>query len=383
MIWIWLIARQSHKWATGPLDQYFSFVCARCGVSTAAMVRMFGFGSGSNPMAAQLKAHASAQAFGYRATTAAACPHCAELQATTIAQFEHAAKKSARRAMLRIPVALAAAFVLLVVLAIPAISDLHESIMLSVVAVSTAAAVGAMLFAILSGPVVTPSTNPTGVWFSRDPSLGPGSWFPAQPGRAPFVPQPAGVLRGLALVAMGVTAISSLVALVMWTETFRKVYVVNSDRSADLTVKIDNGPETHIRSDAKSDDVANAVFEVRTSRRHDLVTKTADGRVGTYELDASDAKHGWLVAPAGRSHGLCLASIKWYYGRKPSADEDESALLNKDTDIFALPRSFDYVLTAPPSTIQTQNGSSETRTTLRGLDCSALSKGDIVPFKNR
>jgi hypothetical protein len=119
MIWIWLLARHSHKWSTGPLDRYFAFLCANCGITTAAMVRTFGYGSGSSPYAAERAAHTSADGFARRATSAAACPHCMRLQPQILDQFALAARKSARRATLKVPLALAAAVLVALVLSIP------------------------------------------------------------------------------------------------------------------------------------------------------------------------------------------------------------------------------------------------------------------------
>ena len=381
MLWIWLIARNSHKWGTGPLDRYFAFICARCGVTTPAMVRAFGFGSGSSIWAAQQKAHASADAFAYRATSACACPNCSELQPQIIDQFATAASKVDRRRKLRIPVAVALTFLVFALLAIPAVRDLHHSVTLIAVAVSAAAAVGALAFAILTAPVMTPGTNPAGVWFSRDPSMGPASWFQAQPGRAPFVAQPASILRALSFVTMGVTAVSALVALIMWTETFRKVYVVSSEGTrGDLEIKIDGKNVGKVLASSSSGDAPNESFEVRTDSSHHVIVTGADGHEAAYDLDPDTASHGWVLAPHGRQRGLCLASIKWYYGTKPKEGDD--TLLGKGEDLVELPHSYDYVFTTPPSTIQTQNGSSETRTSLRALDCASLDNEKVVPFRD-
>jgi hypothetical protein len=381
MIWIWLATRHAYQWATGPLDRYFAFVCAACGVSTPAMVRSFGHGSGRSHMAAEGAAHASASAFAYRAVAAASCPHCCALQPSLYQQFEAATKKAARNRMLRLPLAAAAAVVMAILVGIPAVRDLRHSVMLTVVATSAAAAVGALFFAIFAGAVQTPSTNPSGVWFSRDPQV-PNTWFPAQPGNAPVVPQPEKVLRIVSLVTMGVTVIAALVALVLWSETFRKVYVVSAEGPGrSLSVRVDGGESRPIPPSA-TDDAPNIMFEVRTSSLHHIAVTGADGRHATYELDPATAKHGWIVAPHARERGLCVTSIKWFYGTKPTTGKNDDTLLAQAGDVIVLPHSFDHVFTAPPATVQVQNGSSETRTSVRALDCDALEREEHVPFKD-
>jgi hypothetical protein len=383
MIWIWLLTRHSHKWATGPLDRYFAFLCAQCGVTTPAMVRTFGFGSGRNPMAAERSAQISADAYAYRAVTAAACPGCCALQPSMLDGFDRAAKKAARRRMLRLPIAAAAAMLAALVLAIPAARDFRHSATLGVVAVSVAAALGALFFAIFSGAVLTPSTNPSGVWFSRDPMQGPSSWFPAQPGRTPVVAQPEPLARGLSLVALAVTSVTAIVALVLWTDTFRKVYVVSAEGArGDLVVRIDGVEAGRIsQTDTGSNDAPYGSYEVRTSSPHEVVVVDAEGAESKYRLDPATAKDGWVIAPHSIERGLCVASIKWYYGTTPPKDGDD-ALLNAKGDLAPLPHSFDYAFSQPPSTIQTQNGSSATKTSLRALDCAALEHENMVPFKN-
>ena len=378
MLWIWLLARHACKWSTGELDRYFAFVCARCGVSTAAMVRTFGHGSGTNHVAAVQSANAAADTFAYRAVAAASCPHCCQLQPAVVEGFERATKKAARRQSLRWPLAAVAAVVLAIVLAIPALHDLQHSVMLSVVATSAASAVGALVFAILSGPVTTPATNPSGVWFSRDPQAA-GSWFPAQPGQAPFVSQPARSLRVLSLVTTGVMAFSAVVALVLWTTTFRKVYVVSAESTGgEVSVRVDGGDAQRI-THPTNDDAPNAMFEVRTSSTHRVVVSAGDAE-RTYELDPASAPNGWVLTPRARERGLCLASIKWYYGTAPKDGDDR--ILGDGGELVVLPHSFDHVFTSPPATVQTKNGATETRTSLRALDCASLEEDRIVPFKN-
>ncbi len=377
MIWIWLIARHSHQWSTGPLDRYFAFLCARCGLSTAAMVRTLGHGSGRSHWAAQASAQAAADGFAYRAVSAAACPHCSALQPSIHDQFARAAKKAKRRAALRIPVTVALAILVAILLAIPAIRDLRQSVLLGVVATSAALAVAGLVFAILSSRVVTPSTNPAGVWFSHDPRPGMNTWFPAQAGAAPFVEQAGRGPRALALVTMGVTALSALIALIMWSETFRKVHLVSAE-GTDLTFRVDGGPLQTVAQSA-AEDAPTAKFEVRTGATHQVTVKGKSGRESTFQLDPSVARHGWVLAPHARERDLCLTSITWYYGTTP---KDDGQILNEDgSELVVLSNSFDFMFEQPPSKVETQNGASATRTSLRAFDCAGLDHDKMLPFK--
>lgn len=381
MIWLWLLARERHKWQTGALDRYFEFLCAHCAVTTAAMVRTFGFGSGSSPEAAQRSAQLLADAQAYRAVAAAACPHCSQVQPAMHEQFATVAKKVARRLARRLPVAAAVTVVLAVLFAIIAVPDLRYSVTLPIAALTAAVAVGALVYAVFSHVVVLPSTNPMGVWFSRDPSQGSASWFPARGGDAPVITQASSRSRGISHAVIGVAVLATVLAVVLWTATFRKVYVVSAegpDRA--LTFRVDDGERTSV-AQGNADDAPNAMVEVRTSSVHRVAVVDSDGIQSTYVLDPSASRHGWVIAPHAPERGLCLASIKWYYGVKPPKDGDD-ALLGQQSELVPLPHDFDHVFTAPPSTVQTQNGASETRTSLRALDCAALEREVIVPFKS-
>jgi hypothetical protein len=380
MIWFWLASRNSVKWATGPLDRFFAFLCANCGVTTPAMVRTNGFGAAGNLNLAMHRAHLSADAFAYQAVSAAACPSCGALQPTFHQRFEHVRKRIARRQTLRVPVAVIAALLTAIVLAMPAARDFHHSIALSVVAISASSAVGALFFRFFSGHLQTPSTNPMGVWFSQDPTRGPASWFPARPGYAPPIPQAPRSTLVLALVALVVTATSAAVALIVWQDTFRQIYVVSAEGPArDLTVRVDDGEPIHVTQLA-GQDAPNAKIEVRTDSTHRVLVVGEDGHELSYDLDPATAKYGWAIAPHGREQGLCLASITWYYGTKPKEGDD--ALLGDGADLVVLPRSFDNVFTQPPATVQVDNGRSATRTSLRALACTSLDHDAIVAFKD-
>jgi hypothetical protein len=177
-----------------------------------------------------------------------------------------------------------------------------------------------------------------------------------------------------------VTATSAAVALVIWQDTFRQIYVVSAEGAArDLTVRVDGGAPIHVTQLA-GQDAPNAKIEVRTSSTHRVVVVGEDGHERSYELDPATAKHGWAIAPDGRERGLCLASITWYYGTKPKEGDD--ALLGDGADLVVLPRSFDNVFTPPPATVQVDNGSSATRTSLRALACTSLAHDAIVAFKD-
>jgi hypothetical protein len=377
MFIFWLGRRNSQKWGTGPLDRYFAFECAHCRATTPAMVRTVGFGEGPN---AVQRAHAAADAFAFQAVSAAACPSCSALQPSFHARVEHVRARVARRQRLRVPVAAAAAVVTAIVLAVPAVRDLRHSVALSVFALSAAAAMGALFFRFFSGHVLAPSTSPIGVWFSRDPSQGPASWFPAQPGHAAPIPQAARSTLVLALVALLVSASSAIAAITMWQATFRTIYVVSAEEAGNgLAVHLDDGPVV-LTVSQPADDASTATFEVRTSSSHRITVIGKDGHDLTYDLDPATAKHGWAIAPHGRAQGLCLASLTWYYGTVPKEGDD--ALLGDGADLIVLPRKFDHVFTSPPATVQVDSGSSTTRTSLRALSCTSLEHDAIVAFKN-
>jgi hypothetical protein len=239
---------------------------------------------------------------------------------------------------------------------------------------------GALFFRFFSSHVLAPSTSPIGVWFSRDPSQGPSSWFPAQPGHAAPIPQAARSTLVFALVAVLVSASSAIAALTMWQATFRNVYVVSAEEAGNgLAVRLDDGPVV-LTALQPADDASTATFEVRTSSTHRITVIGKDGRELTYDLDPATTKYGWAIAPHGREQGLCLASLTWYYGTAPKNGTD--ALLGDGADLVALPRKFDHVFTPPPATVQVDSGSSTTRTALRALSCTSLDHDAIVAFKD-
>lgn len=381
MIWIWLLTRDRVKWATGPMDRFFAFLCAQCGATTPAMVRTQGFGAGKNLPLAQQRAQASADAFAYQAVAAAACPCCGALQPSFHEGMERVRKRVARRHVLRIPVAAVAALVVAILIGIPALRDLHHSIWLSVAAVSASAATGALFFRFMSTHLPVPSTNPMGVWFSQDPTRGPQSWFPARGGNAQPIEQAAQLTLVLSLVAMVVTGITATIAVIAWQDTFRNIYVVSAEgEGRALTVSVDGAAPTNLTWSGSAD-APNTKVEVRTDTKHHVVVSSATGGELAYDLDPASAKHGWAIAPHGRARGLCLASITWYYGTKPKEGDD--ALLNENgEDLIVLSRSFDTLFMPPPATVQVDRGSSATRTSLRALACSSLARDAIVPFKN-
>jgi hypothetical protein len=366
---------------TGPLDRYFTFLCEHCKGSTPAMVRASGTGSASDRMTAQRTAYVAAGMNADRAVWAAACPRCGALHPAVVEQFRVAAQRAARQLARRTPIAAAAAAVVAVALAIPAIGDLKHSAALGVVALSGAAAAGALLFAIFSRRVATRSTDPSGVWFSWDPSGGTSSWFPAQNGPVAAVQQPSGASRVIGSGVLAVAGITALSAFVVWTQTFRKIYVVSAEGTrGDLVVRIDGVEAGRVTSSNEvSADVPFTIFKVRTSSPHQVVVVDADGEEGTFTIDPASARYGWVAAPHGRERGLCLASITWYYGTEPIGDQDH--VMNHDLDIVRLPHSFDHFFTSPPKTIELKSKTSETRTSLRAFDCAALENDNFVPYR--
>lgn len=196
-----------------------------------------------------------------------------------------------------------------------------------------------MFFRFFSGHLQLPSTHPLGVWFSQDPTRGPSSWFPARAGHVPPIPQAARSTLVLTLLAVVVTGLSAAIALVVWVDTFRNVYVVSAEGPGHaLTVRVDGGPPVPVTQHA-TEDAPSAKLEVRTDSRHHVVVTSDDGHELTYDLDPSTARYGWAIAPHGREQGLCLASITWYYGTEPKEGDD--TLLGEGADLVVLPRSFD------------------------------------------
>lgn len=384
MLWIWLLIRHAHRWVTGPLDRYFTFVCAHCAATIPAMVRANGAASAPSVAEAQRRAHVAADANAQRAVAAAGCPACGRVQPALTEQLARAAKSAARRRRLRVPVAGLLALPVAALLAFPAAADLRHSVALSVVAFCAAAAIGAFTFAILSSPVPRPLMVPLGVWFSHDPTQGSASWFPAQPGPTPSIADPTPASRIGAFATSGVMAALAVVALIGWLTTFRKVWVVSTEGArGDLTVRLDGVEVGGVTAAGGGWQDAPAVsFEVRSGSSHRLVVVDSDNRELTYDLDPSSARHGWVIAPHARERDLCLASITWYYGREPKPGND--SVLNEDGagDFVELPKGFDYTFVKPPETIQTKSGG-ETRSTLRALDCAALERDELVPFKDR
>ncbi|MDB4942836.1 MAG: hypothetical protein JWP97_2370 [Labilithrix sp.] len=379
MIWIWLLTRHSHKWATGPLERYFAFVCAQCHATTNAMVRSFGHGSGKNHLAAVQAAENAAHVYAFRATGAAACPCCGALQPQALAQFQEAARRAAWRRKWRFPATLVAAAIVLFLVGIAAVRDARESLLLFAVALSASLAAAGLFFAIWSRETPAPATNPFGVWFSREATPTSGSWFPAQPapfGAVPVIAQPPRLARVLGVATAAFATVSAITALALWSHTFRDLHVVSAEGEA-LTFTVDDGPDTWVAQESDKD-APTAHVEVRTGRTHHVVVKSPDGTSARYELDPAVAPHGWLVARRHRERGLCLADLTWYYGTPP---KDDGTLRGQDTDLVILDKKYDFLLQQPPSTVQTENGSSATRSSLRAYDCDYLAREQQMQFK--
>jgi len=275
-----------------------------------------------------------------------------------------------------------AALVTIALLAIPASSDLRYSAALAIVALAGAASVGLLLSTLLSVRITTPSAMPWGVWFSHDPSQGPASWFAAQPGPAPTVPQATPRARVLSLVGTLVAGTVAIGALIAWSQTYAKVYVVNAEGARGaLVVRIDGAEVGRVKTKPALADVVYQQFEVRTNASHRIVVTDAAGLDRTFEVDPKKTRSGWVVAPYAYERGVCIATQTSYYGKEPSDNDD--AVLNATSDLIALPRSFDYVFTAPPSVLQTTHASSQTRTALRALNCNEVERRPYPPRGNK
>jgi hypothetical protein len=379
VFWIWLVLRHAHSFSTGPVERYFSFLCAHCRTTTAAFVRAFGMGSGRNPWMAQQNAYASLERTVYRAVTAAGCPCCGRLQPQAIAAFERAAERATWRRSFGLPLAGAFALLAAALVGVFAFRDRHASLLLFGVAASAGVVVFGLVLGIAWARVPMPFDGPYGVWFSQDPSRGPQSWFPAKPGPPPAVVQPNGLVRGVALGATVMSAIAAVAGLVLWSDTFRKAYVVNTSRAA-VDVTIDGAHAGQIGPQAAGD-APYQTFEVRTGAVHKVEIKEADGSVYAYAVDPGTADTGWVLAPRARARGLCLTRVTWYYGTKPK-DDPADGLLNAKLpgDFVPLARSYDHLFAAAPSHVETQSGSSTTRTTLRAFDCDDLARDKTTPW---
>src|SRR5437879_353068 len=112
------------------MDRYFTYICEHCRAQTAAFVRTIGHGSGRDMYTAERNAHAAADGNAYRATSAAGCPSCGQLQPQALAMYEQAAKRAARRRAIGIPLALVFALIIAVLIGIPAVRDRHDSLLL-------------------------------------------------------------------------------------------------------------------------------------------------------------------------------------------------------------------------------------------------------------
>ena len=372
--------------STGPLDQYYSYRCEHCGVETAAMVRASGWARGPNQYAADRAALMAAGGHAWRANLAAACPRCEKLQPPAIALFERAAK-SARRRRVVAPVLGGVFAVATLGAGLPyAIEDLRHSLLLLGVAVTTASAVGALVYIIASLNEVLPTTDPNGVWFSLDPSQGPSSWFPARAGAVPPIPTQNKKARTLAAIVMTVSACVALAAAVLWTGTFRTIYVINTAGVRGPMKVILDGKDAGVVESANggpTSDVPFRAIEVRDDSPHQVVLEGPDDFRETYELDSKRARHGWVLAPRARDRGLCILSYTQHYGRGPLWRDSENGILNKqdDGDRMVLDRKFEVVFTSPPDRVETKDGH-EKKTTLRAVQCAALERDTLSPFGN-
>lgn len=377
MLIIWLLLRNANSFATGPLVRYLTFVCARCGHSLPASVQYMGHASGSSHFAAQQAAYAAAEANAYQSLAAAACPGCGQLHPNVVAQRELLAQRAARAAKRRLPIALALAAVVFVLVAIPAVGDIRESLLLAVVAICASVAVGGFVLGLLSGRSVGPTSEPRGVWFSTDPAGSAGSWFAARPGPAAEVVQPPAGLQIVSLLSAGGAAIAAFVALGFWVATFDKVYVVNTNLAGDAVVEVDGTAKATVSTIVPSNrDIGFATVEVRTNRKHRIVVRhEVDGETA-FEIDPTDGSpKAWILAAKPVERSLCLLPETWYYGQKPPAESDDHLLKPTAEGVYRLEKSVSLYFEKPPSTIRTESSSGETRVALRALDCAALAAG--------
>jgi hypothetical protein len=162
-----------------------------------------------------------------------------------------------------------------------------------------------------------------------------------------------------------------LASLIVWSASFRRVYVVNT-AGERISVSIDGEDLGSVGvADARPEqDVTFGTFSVRTDRSHRLVLRRGDGPATDYTLDPATAT-GWVVAPDAAAHDLCIVATESVYGDGAAPAADPKVLSGSD-DVVVLHGSYDDFFRAPPKTVQVQSGETARRWTLRALRCSRL-----------
>ncbi len=383
MIWIWLLLRNNSRFATGPLTRYLEFICAHCGFHRHTAVITSGYGTGSNSQIAYRMAWANAEANVRRAMGAAVCPQCGRLPPHTLDGYERAARTAEWRAQLRVPVSAGVAVLVLLLVGVFALQDRAHSTALFSVSLFAALAAGAASVAVLSRRVQVPYDNPAGVWFSsaQDPDPNPNGWVAARSGDTPKVGQPNPWTLRFALAFACLGLVFAFLWLHTWSRTFRSIYVVSAEQDrGGLTVQIDGERQVAIprTTDARSD-APFGKYQVRTDRTHKVVITDSENRQLAYELDPKTTDDGWVIAPHAAERNLCLTRLTTVYGSS-TRNLPEDVVLNLDTsrDWIQLTEDYDDWFAESPATEK----SGTKRTALRALDCAALDRDQITPYKS-
>jgi hypothetical protein len=391
---------------TGALALPFTYACASCGASVAAVVNLEGLGSatkvygiGPGPDAAKQRAEKDARDRAERAMFYAPCPCCTALQPPALEEHRRAQAKIDRNQRRRLPLALALALATGGVLAVPAVRDLAYSTGLLVGAIGLAVFTAGLVFAVLSLDVVVRRAHFASVWFWCVPFGAPDyrtpppppQWVPPPSVAPPLLRQPSSRSRVMGILAACTGTGAALFGFLLWASSMKDVYVLNASLPHEpLTVRVDGVPVGRVeKAAATGDDIAWSRITIRHGGMRDVEITSASGAHWSYLLDPKGAKYAWLLAPEGAKNGLCLVESQHVYSRFPtaaSAPPAEDELLDgTDDEPLALSRSYDYLFKQAPQTIQMNSSSptTATRWELRALDCDKLRKDVLAPFATK
>jgi hypothetical protein len=231
----------------------------------------------------------------------------------------------------------------------------------------TVAAFG-VSYAILRWPpaVPAPPTAEVYFWWAR-PGEAPG-WLPPPTAR-PFVPEPSKALPALAFMTGAPAGIVALVALLVWTASFNKLYVFDAAAMGAAHLRVDgvDVAERDISRDVKADGTVGSLT-FRSGEDHRVEVVHPDGTVqGPFTL-SGDHSRGWMITVDAPGKEQCFAEFETIYGassRPPGA----KALEPKEPGLFVLERTYDVLFADPPKTEQVKAGHSVSKWALRTIPC--------------
>jgi hypothetical protein len=385
----------TYRARTGPVDTRMMYPCGHCGLQSTALVRTEGnatsvavYGAGGSADIARRKAFEAAHTTALQTLKTTACPSCRQLQPFVLAEFAEAQRRVTWRRKIGLPVAIGAAVTAGLLLGIPGILDVRHSAGLLVAALGLSLAVGGVGIGAALQRWRSPLRALGAVWFWWAPPPGyrdsatAAQWTAApQPASVPQVTQPPAHALVAGLLAAGVGFLTMIMGLGAWAASFSSVYVVNPTPDVAMVVRVDGkevGRVARFGQTASSKDVVYERFEVRAGERHHLEIVNPAG-AHSYDLAGAGGAHGWVVAPGSLAAGLCLLGTEAVYGLGEPADPE---LLNAKGDIAELPRTYDELFEAPPSSMSTSE-STVRRWTLRGMSCGSLEDGSPLAFQAR